>query len=330
MSMDLPNLPQGLSARPFTDQPDDWSDVSEVWHASSRSYGREVASTPAALRVSWLNQANFDPLRDVVLVHAGDELVAFASNRWMDVADKGRAYRHLCTVHPDWRGRGIGSSLLSWARAELLAKADLHALSDTHFQTSGPSEATDATDLLRRNGYRQTEYFAEMLRTNLEGIPDLPVPDGADVRPVEEAHLRLIYEAEVEAFRDHWGFVEPSEGDWVRFLEDPHRDESMWKVAWEGDAVVGMVRSFISREENEAYGRRRGYTENISTRRDWRGKGMAAALIARSLVELKDRGMTEAGLAVHTDNLTGALGLYEKMGFVVTHQDVVWEAPLDR
>ena len=196
--------------------------------------------------------------------------------------------------------------------------------------TYAPEAATATTDLLRRNGYQPTEYFADMVRPNLGGVPDLSLPEGVEVRPVEESHLRTIFDADTEAFRDHWGFVEPSESQWVRFLEDPHRDESLWKVAWAGDAVVGMVRSFVNQEENETFHRKRGWTEYISTHRDWRGQGIAAALIALSLIELRSRGMTEAALGVHTDNPTGALGLYERMGFVTKAIDAVWEAPLTR
>ena len=41
------------------------------------------------------------------------------------------------------------------------------------------------------------------------------------------------------------------------------------------------------------------------------------ALIARSLVLLRDRGMSSAALGVDADNPSGALGLYEAAGFAV-------------
>lgn len=42
---------------------------------------------------------------------------------------------------------------------------------------------------------------------------------------------------------------------------------------------------------------------------------MARALIARSFEVLKKQGMTEAALGVDTESPTGALRLYEGMGF---------------
>ena len=93
--------------------------------------------------------------------------------------------------------------------------------------------------------------------------------------------MRQIWEADVEAFRDHIGYTEPTEHDWERFLGDPLQDRTLWKVAWQGDQVVGQVRSFIHEGQNAAFGRKRGYTEYISTAREWRGQGIAAALISR-------------------------------------------------
>lgn len=76
-----------------------------------------------------------------------------------------------------------------------------------------------------------------------------------------------------------------------------------------------MVRNYIDERENEEYGRKRGYTENISVRRPWRRRGLARALIAESFLFLRDLGMEEAALGVDAENLSGALRLYESMGF---------------
>jgi len=64
-------------------------------------------------------------------------------------------------------------------------------------------------------------------------------------------------------------------------------------------------------------GRRRAWTEDISTRREWRGKGVASALIASSLRQLASLGFDEAVLGVDLDNPTGALGVYERLGYQV-------------
>ena len=104
-------------------------------------------------------------------------------------------------------------------------------------------------------------------------------------------------------------------------------DVSLWKVAWAGDQIVGQVKSFVNDEENAARGYRRGYTEYISTHRDWRNRGIASALLAMSLREIRDRGMTEAMLGVDTNNPGGALHVYTRLGFEVQKYDAVYTKP---
>ena len=131
-----------------------------------------------------------------------------------------------------------------------------------------------------------------------------------------------------EAFRGSWDFREATAGDFQQFLDDPLRDESMWKVAWAGDTVVGQVKSFINAEENAEMGYLRGYTENISTHAEWRNRGIAGALLASSLRELKNRGMTEAALKADTENPGGAFQLYTKMGFRLRSYEAAYAKPI--
>jgi ribosomal protein S18 acetylase RimI-like enzyme len=167
-----------------------------------------------------------------------------------------------------------------------------------------------------------------MVRPTVTGLPTHPLPDGLQVRPVTEDQLRTIWEADAEAFRDHWGYVAPTEENYGEFLDFPHTDTSLWKVAWDGDRVAGQVRSFINHNENEEYGRQRGYTEFISTAREWRRKGVAKALIVASIEELGRRGMEEVGLGVHTENPNGAYQLYESLGFEVVSSSTLYRKPI--
>ena len=137
------------------------------------------------------------------------------------------------------------------------------------------------------------------------------------MRPVKPEHIRPIWEAAKEAFRDSWQYSEEwfSENAYESWQKEPSFQPELWQIAWDGDQVAGMVQNFIYHEENEEYGRKRGYTEGICVRRPWRRRGLARALIARSFGILKDLGMEEAGLGVDTQNQNGALQLYESLGF---------------
>ena len=95
----------------------------------------------------------------------------------------------------------------------------------------------------------------------------------------------------------------------------PELDTSLGQVAWAGDQVAGSVTTLVFPEENATLGISRGWLEHISVRRPGRRRGLASALIARSLRILADRGFRQAALGVDAENPTGALSVYESMGF---------------
>lgn len=201
--------------------------------------------------------------------------------------------------------------------ARIIQIASAHPDGPKVMQVWAAETAHERVALLTAGGYVPVRYDFEMVRPTLDDLPNAPLPEGLEIREVRSDQLRTIWEAEVEAFRDHWGAGLPTEEEYQQFITDPvQTDTSLWRVAWEGDQVAGMVRSYINVHENEAYRRKRGWVENISVRRPWRRRGLARALIAASFPLLRARGMTEGALGVDSENPSGALGVYETCGFV--------------
>ena len=185
-----------------------------------------------------------------------------------------------------------------------------------------------AAALYAAAGYAPALHGADMVRPDLEDIPEAPLPEGLVVRPPRRDEVRKVWDAEVEAFQDHLGAAPPGEEGFREMLDSPHHDPSLWRVAWDGDEVAGQVRSFINAPENEATGRQRGYTENISVRPPYRRRGLARALLVQSLHAVKERGMEEAALGVLTENVHGAFRLYESVGFRVVRSWTTLRKPL--
>ncbi len=52
-------------------------------------------------------------------------------------------------------------------------------------------------------------------------------------------------------------------------------------------------------------------------------------MLCQSLEAVRDAGMEEAALSVHTDNPLGAYRLYESVGFVVENSEIFFTKPLD-
>jgi GNAT superfamily N-acetyltransferase len=310
--MDLNGLPaiDGVAWRMFGDG--DYDDITRLLNEDLEVGGHGTLSTVEDIRTSYQGDERLDERRDILIAEAGGGVVGHVSVfTWKELAGS-RILFHAGRVTPEWKHHGIGTGMLHWAQGRL-AEMSGDAGEDTITRTTAVSAAT--TEFMTKNGYEVTEHKAILVRPHLDDIPEVPMPDGVEVRPVDEVDLRMIYEAEVEHFRDHWGASEEQSGWWESFQSDRHRDLSLWQVAFAGDQVVGIVRPHIHAEENEQMGRKRGYTEEISTNREWRGRGIATALIARALKAQRDRGLEETALAVHVENPHGAYRLYEGMGF---------------
>ena len=69
----------------------------------------------------------------------------------------------------------------------------------------------------------------------------------------------------------------------------------------------------------------RAWLERVSVRRRWRRRGVARALIAAAMRATRERGLSTAALGVDTQNPTGALGLYEALGFTVHKRGSAWQ-----
>ncbi len=314
--------------RPYAG-PDDLPGMVEAGNAWRIAMGFLELVTLDSMRVQYTSMTNCDPATDCVIAERDGTAAGYARVEWADTRDLERVYAIILVVAPGPGRPAVIDRLFDWGESRSVAIAAGH---DTDRPRVLDAFATGAdVDLVaacERRGYEVVRRGCEMVRPDLDAIPDVPMPTGLEVRPVRPEHLRAIWEADVEAFRDHWGWVDDSEDGWQHFLAEPLNDPSLWRVAWDGEQVAGQVRSFIDAETNERRGRLTGWTEYISVRRPWRRRGLARALLTDSLRAIRDQGMTEAALSVDAGNETGALVLYEGLGFVIRRTELYFRRPL--
>lgn len=298
----------------------------------NRADGADWLETADALRVFFENPTGCDITRDYWIAEVDGKMVGGAWIQRRDQSDGERVYSLRGRVHPDWRRRGIGRWLLrgslraaqAWeARDASRAKGRVQAQAvlDT------PSDGKRC--LIETHGFTPNRYIYLMTRPLDGRYPDFRLPEGLEIRPVGNKDKRAVWEADVEAFRDHWGYSPPEEADYARYAAMPIVNPVLFKVAFDREGkIAGIVQNFVDTDENAALGMRRGWTEDISTRRDWRRKGVARALIVESLKLHEALGMTEAALHVDTENPTGALKVYEDCGYRPVKTEIVYRRPL--
>jgi mycothiol synthase len=326
---DPPAIDGLRSRRPRADD-GEWEALAAIVRAAAVADGVPYRPSATNLREEFEDQSGFDPAHDVVVVEIDGEPIALAG---VDRATRGGAavFETWGNIHPAWRRRGLGRTLLgeNLRRARERA-ADEPADQPVEARTYSAEQEIGHRRLLESVGYEPIRWYFDMRRPTLDDIPDAPLPPGLGLRRVVPDQHRAIWDADVEAFRDHWQAREQTEEDFASLFAKADLDTDLWVVAWDGDQVAGVVQPWIWRDENAELGVARGWLEHISVRRPWRRLGLARALTAEALRRLRAAGMTEAMLGVDAANPTGALGLYESLGFEVHSRSTAWSLPLER
>jgi mycothiol synthase len=323
----LPDVP-GLVLRHLR-RPDDYPPMNVIANATRAAVGNDFTTTDEQFAAFYDHPSDFDATRDVVVVEVDSRIVGYVRGGIHDEADGPWIYEILPFLDPAVPPDPLLPLMLAVMEDHLRERAAQEPAGQKVLQTFGGDSAPDRESIILQAGYQAVRFEYAMVRPHLDDLPDAPLPAGLEIREVQPEHLRLIWDAATEAIRDEWGFTEPTDEDYQRYLTDPvESDTSLWQVAWDGDQVAGQVRSFINPAENQRFGRLRGYTESISVRRPWRRRGLARALIAASFPLLRARGMTEAALGVDTENVSGALRVYERCGFQPVARNSTYRKPL--
>ncbi len=319
-----PPIP-GLRFRHFQGE-GDFAQFASVLVASEAAdhLDRNVSADDLANAYRHMN--NCDPYQDVIIAEVHGEIVGYGRGWWEGDINSGLILHHNAFLRSEWRRKGIGGSMLRWMETRLTEVAKSHPTGTRCFQVNVTQYQQTNAIMLERAGYQPVRYFYEMVRPTLEDIVEFPLPAGLEVRPVIPEHYPALWKNAIETSKDEWGYSEPTEDDYREWLASPHFQPQLWQVAWDvaTNQVVGSVLTFIDEAENKQRGRNRGYTEGIGVDRAWRRRGVARALISRSLQAQKAAGMIESALVADTDSSSNVVSLYESCGFQVVKRDAIY------
>jgi mycothiol synthase len=176
-----------------------------------------------------------------------------------------------------------------------------------------------AAQLLEERGYQDVRHFYEMA-IELDGPPSVPrLPEGFALHVATPEEGQAFHAVITEAFEDSWDHHSlPFDEWWPLRTADPDFDISWWFFLRQGDEPVAAIRNIPARNGGV-------YVASLGVRREWRGRGLAKALLLHTFARAYEAGFPRITLGVDASSPTGATALYRSVGMTTELESAVWE-----
>ncbi|HEY0637991.1 MAG TPA: GNAT family N-acetyltransferase [Pseudonocardiaceae bacterium] len=218
-------------------------------------------------------------------------------------------------VHPRWRGRGIGRTLLErhLGRARELHRA---LAPEARWEAQVPRTAAGderALRLFRRAGLTPVRHWFEM------SAPARRARTAIDpaVRPFTPELTAVLHAAHHEAFAGNWGFQQRDLASWTALtVGAPDFVPELSFVVPDGEELAAYVLTYQDAAPGQVY------IGHLGVRAAWRRRGLAGVLLASVLDAAAGTGRDTVSLTVDAASPTGAVAVYERAGFTTHHRAV--------
>jgi ribosomal protein S18 acetylase RimI-like enzyme len=265
------------------------------------------------------------------------------------LAARSRAMHGVSDIRPghvraDWEAPGFGVGRDNWVTAEGGRLTGYAALDPTHELDLATGDAAAAEALLALSVERARVRGVDAIRIFVPGADELLLAlvtchgfeleteilrmwktlDGSDPDPVwlEGITVRTYEPRDAAAVKqlldDAYGawdssYVPRTHADWVAWMtENDEFDASVWWLAESNDGLAGCALHWNT-----------GWLKDLAVRESQRGRGLGRSLLLHGFREFARRGAPRVGLKVNAGNPTGAVGLYERAGFVTDRREEV-------
>lgn len=296
---------------------DDVPALYELLLAVERADDRDLVQTLEDLRREFDDPWSSVEVDSLAAVTPAGQLAGYARTfQNPDPENEARCWL-MVEVHPAQRANGLESALLDWVEKRGRQRLSLTPENVSRLLRSSIQDTqTERQIQWEQRGFSHARYFYRMQRDLSEPIAAVQLPGDLALRTYTPDLSAAVQAAFNEAFRDHWSFDPVSDQDWqMFFLARTSFRPDLTYVVMDGAEVAGFSFNCISSEENVRRQISEGWVEVLGVRRPWRKRGVATALLCASLHAFKAEGLQHGMLGVDAENPTGALRVYEHVGF---------------
>lgn len=321
------NLPDGFTIRAA--QMSDLESVVDMINDSNAQEDRKERHTYDVTRSEW-EQPVFDLEKQSQLVVSADGRIAGYVEIHVDVPAKMYLWHR---IHTDYGDTTVGNVLTQWAADT--AQTYVHKVpEDVRVVFHAGSRPNDdaCEQRFMALGMEKVRYFHEM-RIDMTEAPEVPpVPAGFTLRNYRHPQdLRAALRADLDAFKDHWGYVEPDFEEEVKWVKHKYDNDTLFDPELNvlaidnttGD-IAGVILARIQAYDDANV----AYVSLLGVLREYRGRGFGTLLLKEIFKRCFEKGQCSVTLGVDADSLTGATRLYERVGMYVSEVHTAWEKVL--
>ncbi|WP_181772674.1 GNAT family N-acetyltransferase [Amycolatopsis pittospori] len=256
----------------------------------------------------------------------GDVMAGYMKVRFKPLAEEVHRVFLDGGVHPAYRRRGIGTTLVE---AGMEAAKTLHALHHPTLKLAidfhKAEHIAGLAELVRSRGFRPVRYFQRMERPLGDAIPSAVIPAGMRVEPWASRNDEDFRSVRNASYEDHWGAAPMPVDHWKnKITNQTFQPDVSFLLRDAAGIPVGILVTMCWEADTEATGVLDAHFMVIGTLREHRKRGVASALLAHALRAATDQGYARASLSVDSASPSGAPRIFAKAGFTAKMRYVRW------
>jgi len=163
-----------------------------------------------------------------------------------------------------------------------------------------------------KNGYEFLRRYYTM-RMKISSAPSVRHIENLEIRAIDITNpdqVALWHSAHQNSFSSHFGFAPRELEKWRELVLDSATDPDGVFLAFKNGEPVGFCQC-----NNEYAEENRGYINILGVTHEYHGMGIGEALLQTGISHCLRKGFDSVELNVDTGNESGALKLYERVGF---------------